>query len=79
MSRHMIIFLSASYILLCARRSHAMVPRPIDELLSINIGISLRSIHPQKWGRGQKCIQKKMETQKSYSHCMYQRGHLAGH
>ena len=36
MSRHMIIFLSVSYILLCARRSHAMVPRPIDELLAMN-------------------------------------------
>ena len=35
MTRHMIIFLLASYIVLCARRSHAMVPRPIEERLAM--------------------------------------------
>ena len=35
MTRNIIIFLLASAIVLYARRSHAMVPRPLEELLAM--------------------------------------------
>ena len=36
MTRNIIIFLLSSAIVFCARRSHAMVPRPIEELLALS-------------------------------------------